>query len=145
MVWDEEVVVLKGIQNTDLKIEVRIRLAPARAFELITKPEHLIAWWGPEGITIGEHQLDFTSIGPLSLVMTEPEVGWHCVSGEVLAVSDVEAVEISWAWHDWQMGERGHKSRVRLADAESARLHHERWASSFGRISALITPTGPIS
>ena len=55
--------VLNGIQNTDLKIEVRIRLAPARAFELITKPEHLIAWWGPEGITIGEHQLDFTSPG----------------------------------------------------------------------------------
>ena len=55
MVYDEEVVVLNGIQNTDLKIELRIRLATARAFELITRPEHLIAWWGPEGITIGEH------------------------------------------------------------------------------------------
>ena len=63
IVWDEEVLVLNGIQNTDLKIEVRIRLAPARAFELITRPENLIAWWGPEGITIGEHQLDFTSPG----------------------------------------------------------------------------------
>ena len=163
MVWDEEVVVPTDIQDTDLKIEVPIRLAPARAFELITRPEHLVAWWGPEGITIGEHQLDFTSPGPWSSVMTEPEAGWHCVSGEVLAVSDGETVEISWAWHDRQTGERGHESRVRLAvrddgaggtiltmqqtglaDAESARLHHEGWASSLGRISALITPTGPI-
>ena len=66
MVWDEEVVVPTDIQDTDLKIEVPIRLAPARAFELITRPEHLIAWLGPEGITIGEHQLDFTSPGPWS-------------------------------------------------------------------------------
>ena len=95
MVWDEEVVVPNGIQNTDLKIEVPIRLAPARAFELITRLEHLIAWWGSEGITIVEHQLDFTSPGPWSSVMTEPEPGWHCVSGEVLAVFDGEAVEIS--------------------------------------------------
>ena len=95
--------------------------------------------------------------------MTEPEAGWHCISVKVLAVSDGEAVEISWAWHDRQTGERGHKSRVRLAvrdygaggtilimqqtghtDAESACLHHEGWASSLGRISALITPTGRI-
>ena len=95
--------------------------------------------------------------------MTEPEAGWHCISVKVLAVSDGEAVEISWAWHDRQKGERGHESRVRLAvrdygvggtiltmqqtglaNAEAARLHHEGWASSLGRISALITLAGPI-
>ena len=118
---------------------------------------------GPEGIKIWEHQLDFTSPGPWSSVVTEPEAGWHCGSVEVLAVSEGEAVEISWAWHDRQTGERGHESRIRLAvrddgasgtiltlqqtglaDAESARLHHEGWASALERISALITPIGPI-
>ena len=150
-------------RQTDLKIERPVRLSPARAFEVITRPEHIARWWGPEGITLGEHQLDFSRPGPWSSVMTEPESGFHRVSGEVLAVSDGEAVEISWAWHDRQTDVRGHESRVRLAvrddgaggtiltmqqtglaDAESARLHHEGWTSSLGRIDAMITPTGPI-
>ena len=85
-------------RQTDLKIERPVRLSPARAFEVITRPEHIARWWGPEGITLGEHQLDFSRPGPWSSVMTEPESGFHRVSGEVLAVSDGEAVEISWAW-----------------------------------------------
>ena len=31
-----------------------------------------------------------------------------------------------------------------LADADSARLHHEGWTSSLGGIDRLVTPTGPI-
>ena len=31
-----------------------------------------------------------------------------------------------------------------LADAESARLHNEGWASSLDRIDRLVTPAGPI-
>lgn len=150
-------------EKTELMIERPVRLSPARFFALITRPEYLPAWWGPEGITLGEHHLDFTRPGPWSSVMTEPEAGWHRVSGEVLAVSDGEAVEISWAWHDRETDVRGHESRVRLAvrddgaggtiltmhqiglaDAESARLHHEGWSSSLGRIDAMITPVGPI-
>ena len=149
--------------RTDLKIERPVRLAPSRAFELITRPEHLVGWWGPKGVTLGAHQLDFTRLGPWSSVMTEPEAGWHRVSGEVLSISEGEAVEISWAWHDRETDVRGHESRVRLAvrddgagctiltmqqsglaDAESARLHHEGWSSSLGRIDAMITPPGPI-
>ena len=33
----------------------------------------------------------------------------------LLEVVGGEAVELSWAWHDRQMGERGHESRVWLA------------------------------
>ena len=147
----------------DLKIEKPVRLAPERAFDLITRPEHLVGWWGPEGITLGEHLLDFTRPGPWSSIMTEPEAGWHRVSGDVLSVSVGVAVELSWAWHDRETGVRGHESLVRLkvrddgaggtiltmqqtglADAESARLHHEGWTSTLGRIDAMITPTGPI-
>ena len=95
--------------------------------------------------------------------MIEAEAGWHRVSGEVLSVSEGEAVEISWAWHDRETGKRGHESRVRLsvlddgaggtiltmqqtglADAESARLHREGWSSSLDRLDALIAPAGPI-
>ena len=149
--------------GTDLTIQKPLRLAPGRAFELVTRPEYLPSWWGPRGITLGEYDLDFTRTGPWSSVMIEAEAGWHRVSGEVLSVSEGEAVEISWAWHDRETGARGHESLVRfsvlddgvggtiltmqqtgLADAESARLHREGWSSSLDRLDKLITPAGPI-
>ena len=95
--------------------------------------------------------------------MIEPENGCYRVSGEVIGVTLGQAVELSWAWHDRETGDRGHKSRVRLAvwadghggpiltlqqtglaDAESARFHHKGWASSLDRIDKLVTPAGPI-
>jgi len=149
--------------GTDLTIQKPLRLSPGRAFELVTRPEYLPSWWGPSGITLGEHDLDFTRTGPWSSVMIEAEAGWHRVSGEVLSVSDSEAVELSWAWHDRETGVRGHESLVRLsvlddgaggtiltmqqtglADAESARLHREGWSSSLDRLDKLIAPAGPI-
>ena len=149
--------------GTDLTIQKPLRLVPARAFDLVTRPEYLPFWWGPHGITLGAYDLDFTRTGPWFSVMIEAEAGWHRVSGEVLSVSEGEAVEISWAWHDRETGKRGHESRVRLsvlddgaggtiltmqqtglADAESARLHREGWSSSLDRLDALIAPAGPI-
>lgn len=143
---------------TDLSIEKPIPLPPGRVFDFVTSPDHVPSWWGPEGITLGECHLDFTHPGPWSSVMIEPENGWHRVSGEVLHVTPGEAVELSWAWHDRRTDERGHESLVRLsvrsdglggtilsmhqtglADAESARLHHQGWASSLNRIGPLFS------
>ena len=101
--------------GTDLTIQKPLRLAPGRAFELVTRPEYLPSWWGPRGVTLGEHDLDFTRTGPWSSVMIEAEAGWHRVSGEVLSVSEGEAVELSWAWHDHETGVRGHESLVRFS------------------------------
>lgn len=150
--------------GTDLTIQKPLRLAPDRAFLLVTRPEYLPFWWGPRGITLGEHNLDFTRTGPWSSVMIEAEAGSHRVSGEVLSVSEGEAVELSWAWHDRQTGERGHESVVILSvlddgsgstiltmqqtglpDSESARLHREGWTSSLDRLDELIAPAGPVT
>ena len=143
---------------TDLSIEKSIPASPERVFTFVTAPDYVPSWWGPEGITLGEYHLDFTHPGPWSSVMIEPALGGHRVSGEVLCVTPDEAVEFSWAWHARETGMRGHESRVRLAvrpdlhggtilsmhqtglaDAESARLHHQGWASSLGRIGPLFS------
>ena len=147
---------------TDLSIEKPIPLPPERVFDFIVAPDHLPCWWGPEGVTLGDYSLDFTRPGPWSSVMIEATGGWHRVSGEVLNVTPGEAVELSWAWHDRKTGLRGHESVVRLAvrpdgrggtilsmhqtglaDAESARLHHEGWASSLGRVTPLLPTSRP--
>jgi len=89
--------------------------------------------------------------------MIEPDLGGHLVSGEVVHFTPAESVELSWAWHDRETGLRGHESHVLLAvrpglsgstiltmlqtglaDAESARLHHQGWASSLDRIGPLF-------
>ena len=151
---------LKGGQPvTDLSIEKPFPLPPDRVFDLVTAPAHLPSWWGPEGITLGEYQLDFTRPGPWFSVMIEPESDGHRVSGAVLHVTPGKAVELTWAWHDRESGRRGHESMVRLSvrtdghggtilgmhqtglvDAESARLHHQGWASSLNRIGSLCPP-----
>lgn len=82
---------------TDLTIEKPVQLSPERVFQLISTPEFLPFWWGPKGITLGEHDLGFTRSGPWPSVMIEPENGWHRVSGVVLCVTVGKAIEISWA------------------------------------------------
>ena len=143
---------------TDLSIETSISSSPERVFTFITAPDCVPLWWGPDGVTLGEYHLDFTRPGPWSSVMIEPDLGDHLVSGEVLHVTPGEAVELSWAWHDRETGVRGHESCVRLAvrsglsgstiltmqqtglaDAESARLHHQGWASSLDRIGPFFS------
>ena len=142
---------------TDLSIEKSIPFSPKRVFTFITAPDCVPLWWGPQGVTLGEYHLDFTRPGPWSSVMIEPDFGGYLVSGEVVHVTPAESVELSWAWHDRETGLRGHESHVRLAvrpglggstiltmlqtglaDAESARLHHQGWASSLDRIGPLF-------
>ena len=98
---------LKGGQPvTDLSIEKPFPLPPDSVFDLVTAPAHLPSWWGPEGITLGEYQLDFTRPGPWFSVMIEPESDGHRVSGAVLHVTPGKAVELTWAWHDRESGRR---------------------------------------
>ena len=49
---------------TDLTIEKPVQLSPGRVFQLISAPEFLPSWLGLKGITLGEHNLDFTRHGP---------------------------------------------------------------------------------
>ena len=128
---------------------------PALVFAFVTEPGKLLKWWGHEGMTIIDHQLDFSRKGPWGSVLMNAEGGTHKVTGAVTAVDPPRSVEFTWAWHD-ENDVRGHNSMVRfdvepngaggtrltmthsgLADEESVANHQIGWTSTFGKLKRL--------
>ncbi len=98
---------------TQLVIERHFNAPPERVFAFVSKSEHLLSWWGPEGMHIPDGQLDFTTPGPWYSVMQNAGGGQYKVSGEVVAVDTPNSVEFTWGWHD-DADQRGDESRVRF-------------------------------
>lgn len=70
--------------------------APAtKVFAFLTRTENLLDWWGPEGTSIREHDLNFSRLGKWSAVMVGPQGGAQEVGGEVLAINPPNMVELS--------------------------------------------------
>lgn len=137
---------------SDLRIERQFAAPADRVFEFVTRHEHLLKWWGPEGMSLPEETLDFTKPGPWHSVMMSADGNRFKVSGEVTSVDAPNALEFTWAWHDDQ-GQRGPESRVRidlisagpdattfvlthadLLDDESRKNHGDGWTSSIGKL-----------
>lgn len=142
---------------TDLTLTRDFAADPQTVFDFISRPENVLQWWGPEGMTCPEHSLNFGQTGPWSSVMLSPEGNRFKVTGEVDHVDPPNSIEMTWAWHDDQDA-RGHESRVRfelrpngsggtefrlihtgLADDESAKNHNMGWTSSLRKLEAMAS------
>ncbi len=137
---------------TTLVLE-RVLAAPiATVFDFVTREKNLLEWWGPEGMTIPQGDLDFTRPGPWFSVMQNAEGAKFKVSGQVTTVSAHDRVAFTWAWHD-EHDRRGPESHViidlteisedstklvlthnDLADEESAKNHDMGWTSSLRKL-----------
>lgn len=138
---------------TQLIIERTFAADAQTVFAFVTQTENLQKWWGPEGMTLPDHNLDLSQSGVVwHSVMMNKEGGRFKVSGEVIAVDPPHSVEFTWGWHD-DNDQRGHSSQVRfdvtpsasggavfklthfdLPDDESAANHSAGWASSFSKL-----------
>lgn len=78
-----------------LTIERTFRASPERLFAYLTRTELLLKWWGPEGTTVAEHNLDLSRTGPWWFVLVDPRGGRHRVSGEVLEVDAPRSVKFT--------------------------------------------------
>jgi uncharacterized protein YndB with AHSA1/START domain len=140
---------------SDLIIERHLAASPDKVFEYVTRSEHLVKWWGPEGVSLASHAMNFSETGPWFSVMQNAEGNTFKVSGVVTAVTPPQALELTWAWHD-ENDVRGHESTVRfeihpadgggtllrlvqtgLQGDESALRHDEGWSSSFNKLEQL--------
>lgn len=139
---------------TDLRLEREFSVSPDRLYAWVTDPDKLLQWWGPEGVTIPERELDFSRTGPWYSVMLGDESGQRFkVSGQVTHVEPQKSVGFTWGWHD-DDDKRGHESHVTFTIVETAtgsRLiidhrdldgsemsaNHERgWTSSLNKLVA---------
>lgn len=140
----------------DLKLERDFPVSPETLFAWISDGARLLRWWGPEGVQVPEHDLDFSRLGPWYSVMVNDEGQRYKVSGHVTHVDPPKSVGFTWGWHDDQ-DQRGAESHVTLAVeavGEGARLilnhrdlgdddisaNHERgWTSSLRKLETQLT------
>ena len=140
---------------SDLIITRVFRAGIDHVYDYISKPEHVMQWWGPEGMTLPKAQLSLGEKGPWMSVMKAPDGSEFHVSGEVTDVDPPRSIGFTWAWHD-EAGVRGHESRVRieletvgeatrftmthsgLSDAESVASHERGWTSTMAKLEKLL-------
>lgn len=137
---------------TDLRIERDFDVPPETLFEWITDGARLLQWWGPEGMTIPEHELDFSRTGPWYSVMRNVEGQDYKVSGQVTHVNPPHSVGFTWGWHD-EDDQRGAESHVTftvhatgtgsklvldhrdLESPEQCENHKKGWTSSLRKLA----------
>ncbi len=79
------------------------RVFPASAttvFDMVSRPENMVRWWGHDDLIVPEHNLDFTKPGPWHSVMQAPDGTRKMVSGRVTQVDPPRFIAFTWAWHD---------------------------------------------
>ena len=77
---------------SELKIERDYPISPAHLFAYVTEAKNLLKWWGPEGTTATEANLNLAQLGPWSLVLNSPRGPFEMrgVVKEVMPPSTVE-------------------------------------------------------
>lgn len=142
----------------DLRLTRDLDATLDEMWDFITTPAGLLQWWGPEGLSVPEHALDFSREGPWFSVMSGSEGQRYKVSGQVTHVRPQTSVGFTWAWHD-EADRRGPEShvtlgleplgpgRVRLVldhvglpDDEAAQRHTEGWTSSLKKLERRFAP-----
>ncbi|MEO7221842.1 MAG: SRPBCC domain-containing protein [Devosia sp.] len=77
-----------------LRIDRHYAITPEQLFAYITEKDSLLQWWGPEGTTAIEANLDLTRLGPYSLVLQSPR-GPFAMRGIVKNVTPPWSVEFT--------------------------------------------------
>jgi len=144
-----------------LKIERTFRVPPETVFAFVTQTDLLLKWWGPEGTSVAEHDLDLSRPGPWWFVLVDPAGGRHRVDGVVLAVDPPRSVEFTLIVHsadgppaidsivrfDVSAGGDGTTRFVLtqsgLADDQMAAASSSGWVSTLTRLEQLLHRDSP--
>ncbi|KPA20256.1 hypothetical protein shim_32450 [Shimia sp. SK013] len=140
---------------TDARLERDFPVTPDRLYAAVTNPADLSRWWGPEGMTLGAHTLEFTKLGAWHSVIHGDEGRTMKMSGQVTSLDPPKSVGFTWAWHD-ENDARGHESHVTftivetadgakliidhrdLQDEDQAQGHSRGWTSTLNCLAALF-------
>ena len=138
-----------------LTIERIFRAAPDVLFDAWTKPEILVRWWGPEGMTTPEYDMDVREGGAWSTVMQNVKGDRHHCSGVYKVLDRPRHLAFTWAWRQ-EDGSRGHETvvdvtfdpvpegtKMRLvqktfADVGQRDAHSHGWNSSFNDLERVV-------
>ncbi|MHA1548135.1 MAG: SRPBCC family protein [Alphaproteobacteria bacterium] len=142
-------------EDRTLVVERVFRASPERVFQAWTDPAILARWWGPEGMSIPECEMDVRPGGAWSTVMANDEGMRLTVSGVYREITPPERLVMTWGWHQ-EDGSRGHETEIEvtLEDApEGTRMrlvqsvftsledrdnHNQGWQSTFNKLDLVL-------
>lgn len=104
---------------SELVLERVLEAGAERVFDFLTQRPTLLTWFGPEGSTLPEENLDFSRPGPWFSVMINAEGQRYKVSGHVTRVEKPNLVAFTWGWHDPE-DRRGRESHVMIELTQEA-------------------------
>lgn len=137
-----------------LTITRHLKGSPEKIFDAWTVPEKLVQWWGPEGYTTPEHDMDVRVGGKWTTTMVGPE-GSHTCFGVFRKLDRPRGLAFTWAWRQPD-GTQGHETLVEVdlepegggtlmtfrqstfADVEQRDAHNKGWQSSFSKLEKLV-------
>lgn len=140
-----------AVTAPSLTITRTITGSPEEVFQAWTNPEVMSSWWGPEGMTGAECNLDVRDGGHWRAIMRGPN-GEHTTSGEYVRVDPPKELVFTWAWEN--DGVRGEETLVtvtfkpqgsntaltllheRFSKQETCDMHFEGWSSTLNKLEA---------
>ena len=133
-----------------------IGASPEKLFDAWTKPDLVLKWWGPEGATVAEHELDIRVGGKWMTALDNSMGGGRFVCSGIYKVIDrPRRIAFTWAWQQPD-GSRGHETIVDVAfekiergtrmtivqktfqDAEQRALHNQGWTSTLNKLERMF-------
>jgi len=124
-------------------------------FDAWVDPEILVKWWGPEGFTIPQHEIDPREGGAWTTTMLSPEGNKHVVSGVYKEIDRPNRLVLTWSWRQ-DDGSNGHETEITVTfepdgagtrmhlvqqvfdTVEQAAGHNQGWESSFKDLDKLF-------
>ncbi|WP_435310154.1 SRPBCC family protein [Primorskyibacter sedentarius] len=125
-------------------------------FTFITTRALATQWWGHDGMSLPEENLDFSRPGPWFAQLVGAEGGRYKMSGQVTKVVPPSLVAFTWGWHD-ENDARGAESHVMITldalDGDRTRLvlrhedlqpgpqrdnHSKGWAATLARLEKAL-------
>ncbi|MEX0299080.1 MAG: SRPBCC domain-containing protein [Kordiimonas sp.] len=98
------------VEAKTLRIERDFRAPIERVFEAFIDPTKLQQWWGPEGMTTPEVDMDVREGGRWRTTMVNAKGGRHTVEGAYQTIAPHSRLVFSWGWVE--NGVRGHETIV---------------------------------
>lgn len=138
--------------SAELRLTRLISAPREVVFEVWTRPEHLIEWWGPEGFSLPSCELDFRVGGAFRYRMRNAAGGDHWLRGVFQEIIEPERLAFTFAWGDAERATgpvmlvtitfEAHDDKTRVGlhqtglESESAAHAHEAgWSSQFERLA----------
>ncbi|MGJ8626797.1 MAG: SRPBCC family protein [Sulfitobacter sp.] len=103
----------------DIRLERSFNVSPERLFEALSSRAALVQWWGHDGMTLPDENLDFSQVGPWHSEMLSDEGNRFKMSGQVTRVDPPKTIGFTWGWHDPD-DQRGPESHVTFSVVETA-------------------------